>query len=88
MEVIAKETSEADIVKDAVSIEEAVASAEAAKVKAIKTECEHDLAEAIPVLEKAVKALNTLTKGDIGEVKVWTAIILVMAAFSQSVASL
>lgn len=70
MEVIATETFEADKVKEAVSSEEAVASDEAAKVQAIKTECETDLAEAIPVLEKAVKALNTLTKGDIGEVKV------------------
>lgn len=70
MEVIAKETFEADKVKQAVSSEEAIASEEAAKVQAIKTECEADLAEAIPVLEKAVKALNTLTKGDIGEVKV------------------
>eukprot|EP00892_Ulva_mutabilis_P009854 jgi/Ulvmu1/7240/UM035_0027.1 len=69
MEVIAKETVEADKVKEAVSSEEAVASEEAAKVQAIKTECENDLAEAIPVLDKAVKALNTLTKGDIGEVK-------------------
>lgn len=70
MEVIAKETCEADKVKESVSSEEAIASEEAAKVQAIKTECEADLAEAIPVLEKAVKALNTLTKGDIGEVKV------------------
>lgn len=76
MEVIAKETVEADKVKEAVSLEEAVASAEAAKVQAIKTECEDDLAEAIPVLEKAIKALNTLTKGDIGEVKVRRALCL------------
>ena len=34
-----------------VSKEEATASAEAGKVKAIKDECEGDLAEAMPLLE-------------------------------------
>jgi dynein heavy chain, axonemal len=69
MVVIAKETEEADKVKAVVSKEEAGASAEAAKVKAIKDDCEADLAEAMPVLERALKALNTLTKNDITEVK-------------------
>jgi dynein heavy chain len=52
-----------------VSVEESAASAEAAKVQAIKDECEADLAEAIPALEAALKALDTLTKNDITEVK-------------------
>ena len=52
-----------------VSVEEAGASAEAANVQAIKDECEADLAEAIPALEAALKALDTLTKNDITEVK-------------------
>lgn len=64
------ETVEADKVKEVVSKEEAIASEEAAKVKAIKDDCEADLAEAMPVLDKALKALNTLTKNDITEVKV------------------
>jgi dynein heavy chain len=38
-------------VKAVVAVEESVASAEAAKVKLIKDECEGDLAEAIPMLE-------------------------------------
>lgn len=46
-----------------------MASGEAAKVKAIKDECEADLAEAMPLLEAALKALDTLTKNDITEVK-------------------
>jgi dynein heavy chain, axonemal len=70
MEVIAMETAEADKVKTVVSKEEAVASEEAANVQAIKSDCEADLAEAMPVLERALKALNTLTKNDITEVKV------------------
>lgn len=52
-----------------VSQEEAVAAGEAAKVQAIKDECEADLAEALPALEAALKALDTLTKNDITEVK-------------------
>ena len=52
-----------------VSQEEAVASAEAAKVQAIKDECEADLAEALPALKEAMRALDTLTKNDITEVK-------------------
>ncbi|KAF6266164.1 dynein heavy chain 9 [Scenedesmus sp. NREL 46B-D3] len=69
MEVIARETVEADKVKTVVSQEEASASAEAAKVQAIKDECEADLAEAMPALQSAVRALDTLTKNDITEVK-------------------
>lgn len=69
MKVIASETVEADKVKEVVSKEEAIASEEAAKVKAVKDECDADLAEAIPMLEAALKALDTLTKNDITEVK-------------------
>lgn len=43
MEVISRESAEADKVKQVVSKEEAAASAEAGKVKAIKDECEQDL---------------------------------------------
>ena len=35
----------------------------------MKNECEADLAEAMPILQKAIKALNTLSKNDITEVK-------------------
>ncbi|DBB17907.1 TPA: hypothetical protein ACH3X3_002922 [Trebouxia sp. C0006] len=69
MVVIACETEEADKVKSVVSQEEAMASKEAAGVKAIKDECESDLAEAMPMLESALRALDTLTKNDVTEVK-------------------
>ena len=49
--------------------DEAVANAAAAASEAIKDECEHDLMEAIPALEAAVAALNTLKPADISEVK-------------------
>ena len=55
--------------KEAVAREEAVASEEAAKVKAIKDDCEEQLGEAMPMLQAAMEALNTLTKNDITEVK-------------------
>ena len=52
-----------------VGADAAVAQAEADKVNAEKEGVEADLAEAIPALESAVKALNTLNKNDIDEVK-------------------
>ncbi len=45
------------------------AQEEAAKVSAIASECEADLARAMPAFNAALKALNTLTKNDISEVK-------------------
>ena len=52
-----------------VAADELVANTAAAAAKAIKDECETDLAEAIPALESAVAALNTLKPADITEVK-------------------
>ncbi|KIZ07415.1 Dynein heavy chain 17, axonemal [Monoraphidium neglectum] len=69
MAEIAERSAEADKVKEVVQREEAAAAGEAAKVKAIKDECEADLAEALPALEAALRALDTLTKNDITEVK-------------------
>lgn len=40
--------------------DEAVANAKAAESQALKDECESDLAEALPALEAALAALNTL----------------------------
>lgn len=43
--------------------EEASANIQAASAQALKDECESDLAEAIPALEAALSALNTLKVG-------------------------
>lgn len=43
-----------------VAADEAVANEAAMDAEAIKDECEADLAEALPALEAAVAALNTL----------------------------
>ena len=46
-----------------VKAEEAVANEQAAQARALKDECESELAEAIPALEAALSALDTLKVG-------------------------
>lgn len=41
-------------------MDEGVATEKAAEAQALKNECESDLAEAIPALEAALSALDTL----------------------------
>ena len=55
--------------KEIVQSEEKVANEEAMRVKGIKDECEADLAEAIPALNSALAALDTIKKADIDLVK-------------------
>ncbi|XP_025109931.1 dynein heavy chain 3, axonemal-like isoform X5 [Pomacea canaliculata] len=66
---IEEETKDVDAVKEVVAADEAVADKAAAASQAIKEECESDLAEAIPALEAALAALNTLKPSDISLVK-------------------
>ena len=66
---IEKDTVEAEAKKEVVAADEAVANKAAAKAQGIKDECESDLAEALPALEAALAALNTLTPKDITLVK-------------------
>eukprot|EP00879_Flechtneria_rotunda_P029523 GHRR01031937.1.p2 GENE.GHRR01031937.1~~GHRR01031937.1.p2 ORF type:complete len:413 (+),score=155.94 GHRR01031937.1:2862-4100(+) len=49
--------------------EEARAQEKAAAAKAIKDECEADLAEAIPILNDALSALDTIKEADIAYIK-------------------
>lgn len=46
-----------------------MANEAAAVAKGIKDECEGDLAEALPALESAIQALDTLKPSDISMVK-------------------
>ncbi|KAH9098913.1 hypothetical protein LEN26_016540 [Aphanomyces euteiches] len=69
LETISREQKDANETKTIVAAEEAQCNEQAAAAMDIKTQCEAGLAEAIPALEMAVKALQTLTKGDITEVK-------------------
>nr|XP_026690532.1 dynein heavy chain 12, axonemal isoform X1 [Ciona intestinalis] len=67
--VIEKETVVVEERTKVVQADEAVANEQAAESKALKDECESDLAEAIPALEAAVAALKTLKPADITIVK-------------------
>jgi len=66
---IDKDTIEANAKKAVVEKDEVVCKAQAEEANAIKQSCEQGLAKALPALDGAVKALKSLSKGDIGEVK-------------------
>ncbi|KAG9476993.1 hypothetical protein GDO78_002401 [Eleutherodactylus coqui] len=66
---IENETVEVDAKRELVSADEQVANEAAAASKAIKDECEGDLAEAMPALQAALDALDTLNQNDITLVK-------------------
>jgi dynein heavy chain len=69
LKAIDAETKDAQATRSIVETEEAVAHVKAMEAKAIKDECEGELAVAMPMLEAALAALDTLTKADITEVK-------------------
>ena len=66
-----------------VAADEAIANEAAAAAQAIKDECESDLAEAIPTLEAAIHALNTLKPSDITLLKSMTVnrLIIILLLF-------
>jgi dynein heavy chain len=66
---VEKESLEAAEVEKIVLADEALANEQAAAAMLIKTECDHDLEEALPLLNGALEALNTLTTADIAVVK-------------------
>ncbi|KAJ3210279.1 Dynein heavy chain 7, axonemal [Dinochytrium kinnereticum] len=66
---IEKESVEVEATREIVSADEAVASEKAEQATAIKTDCEADLATALPMLNAALSALDTLKKNDIDLVK-------------------
>ncbi|XP_027467991.1 dynein heavy chain 3, axonemal [Zalophus californianus] len=66
---IEEETREADAKKLLVQADEKESNAAAAIAQEIKDECEGDLAEAMPALEAALSALDTLNPADISLVK-------------------
>ncbi|KAM3608317.1 uncharacterized protein V6R79_023014 [Siganus canaliculatus] len=84
MVVIEHESVEVAETEKVVKADEAVANEQAMGAKAIKDECDAELAEAMPILDSALSALNTLTTQDITVVKSMksppTAVKLVMEA--------
>jgi dynein heavy chain len=69
MKQIAVDKIEAEEMKTIVAKEELEASKKAEETKSIADDAKRDLDEAIPALEAAVQALNSLSKGDIIEVR-------------------
>ena len=66
---IEKESKEVDVTRTVIQADEEVAAKKAEASGAIKQECENDLAEALPLLNAALSALDTLKKQDIDLVK-------------------
>ena len=70
-----------------VGAEAAKVQIEADKCSTMKKECEDDLAEAIPLLESALAALNTLKKADTGKyssegaAREWSTVVIVIVIF-------
>ncbi|CAB3257081.1 unnamed protein product [Arctia plantaginis] len=69
MEEIAIETAIADKAAAQVREDQKVANVQAAAAQELKKDCEADLALALPILEDAIAALNTLKPADITIVK-------------------
>lgn len=61
MEIIERESIEVAKTEKIVKADEIVANDQAMAAKAIKDECDADLAGALPILESALSALDTLT---------------------------
>ncbi|XP_074055006.1 dynein axonemal heavy chain 12 isoform X7 [Macrotis lagotis] len=69
MKVIEVESAQVEAKSRIVKIDEELATAKAEEAQALKNECESDLAEAIPALEAALSALDTLKPADVTIVK-------------------
>ena len=61
MVVIERESAEVEEVANIVKADEAIAENQAAEAKAIADECNQNLAEAMPILNEALRSLDTLT---------------------------
>ena len=60
--IVEKESIEVAKVEKVVKADEEVANDQARVAKAIKDECDNDLAQAMPILNSALSALNTITQ--------------------------
>ncbi|XP_035294723.1 dynein heavy chain 7, axonemal isoform X2 [Cricetulus griseus] len=69
MLIIERESMEVAKTEKIVKADEIIANDQAMAAKAIKDECDADLAGALPILESALSALDTLTAQDITVVK-------------------
>ncbi|XP_037621211.1 dynein heavy chain 6, axonemal [Sebastes umbrosus] len=72
MEKLAIDQESADEVRKVVTEDEALCKVKAEDTQAIADDAQRDLDEALPALEGAIQALNSLKKADISEIKVFT----------------
>uniref|UniRef100_A0A8B7WIF1 Dynein heavy chain 6, axonemal n=1 Tax=Castor canadensis TaxID=51338 RepID=A0A8B7WIF1_CASCN len=72
MEKLAVDQQSADQVRSVVQEDEATAKVKAEETQAIADDAQRDLEEALPALEAANKALDSLDKADISEIRVFT----------------
>ncbi|XP_007947093.1 dynein axonemal heavy chain 6 [Orycteropus afer afer] len=72
MDKLAVDQESADQVRQTVQEEEAMAKVKAEETQAIADDAQRDLEEALPALEAANKALDSLDKADISEIRVFT----------------
>uniref|UniRef100_F7FUV5 Dynein axonemal heavy chain 6 n=1 Tax=Ornithorhynchus anatinus TaxID=9258 RepID=F7FUV5_ORNAN len=72
MEKLAVDQESADQVRRVVQEDEAVAKVKAEETQAMADDAQRDLDEALPALEAANKALDSLDKADISEIRVFT----------------
>uniref|UniRef100_A0A8C3IXY3 Dynein axonemal heavy chain 6 n=1 Tax=Chrysemys picta bellii TaxID=8478 RepID=A0A8C3IXY3_CHRPI len=72
MEKLAVDQENADQVRRVVQEDEAIAKVKAEETQAIADDAQRDLDEALPALEAANKALDSLDKADISEIRVFT----------------
>lgn len=61
--MIEEESVEVEAISKVVRVDEEAATIKANEAQALKNECESELAEAVPALEAAVAALDTLKVG-------------------------
>ncbi|XP_004388305.1 dynein axonemal heavy chain 6 [Trichechus manatus latirostris] len=72
MEKLAVDQESADQVRHVVQEDEAMAKVKAEETQAIADDAQRDLEEALPALDAANKALDSLDKADISEIRVFT----------------
>ncbi|XP_004437259.1 PREDICTED: dynein heavy chain 6, axonemal [Ceratotherium simum simum] len=72
MDKLAVDQESADQVRHIVQEEEAIAKVKAEETQAIADDAQRDLEEALPALDAANKALDSLDKADISEIRVFT----------------
>lgn len=67
--IVEAKKKEAEIMEEGVKEEELIARKAADRAEGIKRECDHSLAECMPILEEALKALAVIEKEDISTIK-------------------